>query len=287
MKTMRFYSSNSNALNYIMEEKLKEKYIHMEETNKKAGGFSGFILLEEERWDKEQFKIDFAKDWDLEPIYEEGESTKEGDSDTDVVIMELNEQRVIFGYMGIPVPDGEAEDNAAYNYMWKDAVEVTKKHKAHMVVMIVGKHNDIMEDGELFVKVVSTLCKQENVIGVYTNGVVYEPKFYFAMKECLRAGIFPIMGLVWFHMIREECGFSIYTIGMKNFGKDEMEIIKVEENPVEVRDFLMEIASYVILEDVTLCHGETIGLTEEHICKIIRSQGVYVGDMSLKIDYHK
>ena len=74
---------------------------------------------------------------------------------------------------------------------------------------------------------------------------------------------------------------------MKNFGMDEMEIIKTKENPIEVRYFLMEIASYCIEEEVILQDGETIGFTEEQICKITRSEGVYIGDMTLKIDYYE
>lgn len=261
--------------------------IKMEEKNMKAGAFSGFVLLTEEKWDKEQFKKDFTADWELEPIYEEGDSDSEDDKDTDAVIMELDGQRVVLGYMGMPVPNGEAEENAVYNYMWKDAVEATKTHKAHLIVMIMGDHEDVNEDGELFVKVVATLCKQEGVIGVYTNGVVYQPQFYFAMKEYMENDMYPVLGLVWFHMVREESGYSVYTMGMNSFGKDEMEVIGTTENIGEVRQFLVDIATYCIEADVTLCDGETIGVSEEQICKITRSEGVYVDGMSLKIDYHK
>ena len=142
-------------------------------------------------------------------------------------------------------------------------------------------------DGELFIKVLSTLCKQENVIGIYTNGLVYQPKFYLAMEEALKMKIFPLMGLVWVHMVRENEGYSLYTVGMNNFGKDEMEVIKYNGDPIEVRDFLLDIASYCIEEDVILRNGETIGLTAEQVCKIKRSKGVYVDGKSLKIDYHE
>ena len=258
----------------------------MSENREKKGNFSAFVLFKEKNWDKEQFKKDFAADWSLEPIYEEGDDTQKKDGNTDAVIMELDGQRVVLGYMDVPVPDGEAEENAAFNYMWKDAVEVTKTHKSHMIVMILGDHEDVKEDGELFIKVVSTLCKQENVIGVYANGVVYQPSFYLAMKEALENDIYPLLGLVWFHMTRTEAGFSLYTMGMENFGLDEMEILDVTGNPIEIRGFLIDIALYCIEADVVLRDGETIGLTEEQVCKITRSEGVNVGDMTLKIDYH-
>ena len=258
----------------------------MEERNNNAGDFSGFILFGDGKWDKERFKKDFAEDFDVEPFYEEGDDDDKKDGSTDAVIMEIDGQRVVLGYMDVPVPNGEAEENATFNYMWKEAVEVTKTHKSHMIVMILGEHEDVKADGELFIKVVATLCKQENVIGVYTNGVVYQPQFYLAMKEAIENGLYPLLGLVWFHMVRTEIGFSIYTIGMENFGLDEMEILDVTDNPIEARSFLIDIASYCVDAEAVLRDGETIGLTAEQVCKITRSEGVNVDGMSLKIDYH-
>lgn len=259
-----------------------------EEYVKRKGGFSGFVLLSRKEWDKESFKKEFETAWGLKPTYDEGDDTeKKGGDDCDVLILELGSQRVMIGYMGIPVPGGEAEHNAAFNYTWKEAVEVTKTHQAQLVVAILGAHEDVKRDGELFVKVVSILCRQSNAIGVYANGVVYQPQFYFAMREFIERGMFPLMGLVWFGVMAAEHGYNIYTIGMNCFGKDDMEIIGPTDNPGEVKEFLMDIASYCIDGDVTLHDGETIGLTAEQKCKITRSPGVSTEGMTLKIAYRK
>lgn len=251
-----------------------------------TGVFSGFVLLAEKAWDKEQFKKDFAADWGLNPKYDEGTDAPKMGADCDAVIMELGTQKVAIGYMGVPVPNQEAEKNAAYNYTWKEAVDVVKTHKAQILVMVMGDHADVKQDGELFVKVVATLCNQKGALGVYTNEVVYQPEFYFAMKEFIEKGMYPVLGLVWFHVLQAEFGYSVYTVGMNNFGKDEMEIIGTAEEPKRAKDFLVQIASYVIEEDVTMHGGETIGLTENQKCEITRSNGAYVEGMSLKIDYH-
>ncbi len=249
------------------------------------GVFSGFVLLAQKQWDKEQFKKDFAADWGLNPKYDEGEGAAKVGADCDAVIMEIGSQKVAIGYMGMPVPGREAEKNAAYNYTWKEAADVVKTHQAQILVMVMGDHEDVKKDGELFVKVVATLCNQKGALGVYTNEVVYQPEFYFAMKEFMEKGMYPVLGLVWFHVLQAEYGYSVYTVGMNNFGKDEMEIIGTAENPKKVKDFLVQIASYVIEEDVTIRGGETIGVTAEQKCQITRSNGVYVEGMSLKIEY--
>lgn len=257
----------------------------MEYMNKK-GVFSGFVLLSDKSWDKDKFKQDLEADWGLQPEYDEGDSSRqEEQKHCDAVILEIGSQRVAVGYMDIPVPGGEAEQNAAYNYTWENAVEVTKTHQAQILVTVMGEHEDVKKDGELFVKVAATLCKQSNAIGVYANGVVYQPEFYFAMKEFIEQGIYPLLGLVWFGVLRAEHGYHIYTIGMNGFGMDDMEILGTAEDPKTVKDFLVNIAGYCIDENVILHNGETIGLSDTQRCRISRSPGVCVEGMTLKIEY--
>ena len=76
--------------------------------------------------------------------------------------------------MPAPVPNQEAEHYAGANYMWKDAVEVTKSHKAHLMVSVLGKDANLLERGKLFTKVVSSCLKQERAIAVYTDGTVFQ-----------------------------------------------------------------------------------------------------------------
>ncbi|MDE7271438.1 MAG: DUF4261 domain-containing protein [Acetatifactor sp.] len=253
---------------------------------KRKGVFNGFVLLADKSWDKDKFKRDLEADWGLQPDYDEGDGSRHEDqSHCDALIIDLGSQRVAVGYMDIPVPGGEAEQNAAYNYTWPNAVEVTKTHQAQILVTVIGEHQDAKKDGELFVKMMAALCKQPNAIGVYANGVVYQPEFYFAMKEFIEKGMYPLMGLVWFGVLRAELGYHIYTIGMNSFGMDDMEILGTAEDPKTVKDFLMNIASYCIEEDVILHDGETIGLSSTQRCRISRSPGVCVNGMTLKIEY--
>ncbi len=272
--------------NYWKNVAAKQAGTENQEYERKKGAFSGFVLLSDKSWDKEQFKRDLAADWGIEPEYDEGDDSYDRKKDgCDALIFEMGSQRVVLGFMDIPVPGGEAEQNAAYNYMWKEAVEVTKTHQAQIMVAVLGGHENVKRDGELFVKVTASLCKQPNAIGVYANGVVYEPRFYFAMKEFIEQGIYPLLGLVWFGVVRAEKGCHIYTIGMNVFGKDDMEILNTEDDIGEVKDFLTDIACYCIEQDVVLHDGETIGLSADQRCKISRSPGVCVEGTTLKIAY--
>lgn len=260
-----------------------------DEHKDEIGRFVAFALLSDKTWDKEQFRQDMKEDWGIEYEPEEGETDENSEEHQgcDAELFQVGSATVILGFLDIPVPNGEAEQNAAMNYTWKEAVEVTRTHQAHIIVSVMGEHENPIEDGKLFVKVLASLCKQKNVIGVNTNGVVYQPQFYFAMKEMLEKGMFPTWGLIWFGVLRTEKGFHTYTIGMNHFGKDDMEILDADKDPNELRDFMIGIAEYCIEGNVALRAGESIGLTADQRCQISRSEGVCIDGMTLKIAYRK
>ena len=80
----------------------------------------------------------------------------------------------------------------------------------------------------VYSKVVCTLCRMDNNIGLYANGVVYEPKMVTKMADLIKKDELPLPILVWIGIARDEKEFSAWTAGMKRFGFDEMEILNSE-----------------------------------------------------------
>ena len=69
------------------------------------------------------------------------------------------------------------------------------------------------------------------------------------------------------------------------FGKEEIEVLDTQAAPGDLHSFLLDLASYVLEEDVTFHDGETIGFTEGQYLPISRSAGVWHDGMTLKIPY--
>ena len=185
------------------------------------------------------------------------------------------------------IPDNEAEINAENNYMWPEAVEVAKAHKAHIIVAVLGEEEKLLERGKLFTKAMAVCCKQKYATGVYTSGVVFEPRFYEGFADMMKEDELPIFNWIWFGLYRSEGGLNGYTYGMDVFGKEEMEVLNTDAEPEELRDFLASLASYVLACDVTLQDGETIGFSADDKHTITRSPGVSLPEeqMTLKIGY--
>ena len=264
-------------------------YIHSDYANEEGsaseeeavGSFCGSVLLSEDLWDKEKLISDLKADWEIE-------LSKEDTEDEDTIVTDLDKCRIVISKFPAPVPNEEAEINAENNWMWEEAVEVTKTHKAHIVVAILGDEEDLISRGLLYTKIMATCCKQENAIGVFTCGVVFEPSYYMKSAGMIRDGELPIFTWVWFGLYRTKNGLSTYTYGMKAFGKLELEILDADEEAGKLLSFISAISSYVLQDDVEFKDGETIGLSEEDIHQITWSKGVALPDQdTLKISYEK
>ena len=256
-----------------------------EETDHK-GSFAGSVLLSKAEWDKEQLIRDLREEWGIVD-----EEPDEGDEDVensdDAVVMRVGNMMLIVTLFHGHIPDNEAEINAENNYMWPEAVEVAKAHKAHIMVAVLGEEEKLLERGKLFTKAMAVCCKQKYATGVYTSGVVFEPRFYEGLADMLKKDELPIFNWVWFGLYRSEGGLNGYTYGMDVFGKEEMEVLNTDAEPEELRDFLASLASYVLACDVTLQDGETIGFSADDKHTITRSPGVSLPEeqMTLKIAY--
>ena len=257
-----------------------------EEKTDRKGSFAGFVLLSKAEWDKEQLIRDLREEWGI--VDEEPDEGDEDDENSDdAVVMRVGGMMLIVTLFHGHIPDNEAEINAENNYMWPEAVEVAKAHKAHIMVAVLGEEEKLLERGKLFTKAMAVCCKQKYATGVYTSGVVFEPRFYEGLADMLKEDELPIFNWVWFGLYRSEGGLNGYTYGMDVFGKEEMEVLNTDAEPEDLRDFLASLASYVLACDVTLQDGETIGFSADDKHTITRSPGVSLPEeqMTLKIGY--
>ena len=244
------------------------------------------MLLSKAEWDKEQLIRNLREEWGI--VDEEPDEGDEDDENSDdAVVMRVGGMMLIVTLFLGHIPDNEAEINAENNYMWPEAVEVAKAHKAHIMVAVLGEEEKLLERGKLFTKAMAVCCKQKYATGVYTSGVVFEPRFYEGLADMLKEDELPIFNWVWFGLYRSEGGLNGYTYGMDVFGKEEMEVLNTDAEPEELRDFLASLASYVLACDVTLQDGETIGFSADDKHTITRSPGVGLPEdqMTLKISW--
>lgn len=252
--------------------------LDMSKEDNLTGTFVASVLLSENKWDIKKLVNDCITDWNIE---------LSGNNDGGSLVAMMGDITLVVALMPTPVPNEEAEYYASANYMWKNAVEAAKSHKAHILISVLGKDADLLEAGKLFTKVVSSCLKQDHAIAVYTDGAVFQPQFYREVASLMQQDkdALPILDWVWFGVYRTDEYTGIYTYGMRKFGKEEMEVYVANANLNEVRDFLLDIVTYVLDSDVTLKDGDTIGFSEKQKLRVTLSDAVALGGKSLKLEY--
>ena len=244
--------------------------------------FTGFVLLNEAKFDRSKFLKDLKEDWKITLDLGKEDESKE----KDMLVGDVNGIMVAVALMPAPIPNNEAVDNAKTNYRWKDAVKVAEEHKAHILVSLLGEPN-LVDGAKLYTKIISALTKQENCTGINVLGTVLNPDMYRDFTKYYEENnIFPVENMIFIGLYGSEDGkINAYTYGMEGFGKKEMEILSSSESPEDVYYFLQAIADYVITSDVILQDGETIGFSAEQKIPISQSKGVAVDGVSMKLGY--
>lgn len=262
----------------------EENHVNPENSDN-TGKFVGFVLLENNSWDKNKFFADMKGEWGIEIADDHPE-------DSDVVYVDAEGFRIIIGLMPAPIPNGEAEHFAKANYMWKGAEKVVARHGAHLLVTVMGD-GDMLDKARLYVKVTAALLGQDTALALYSEGAVYQPEMFREcadmMKDSSMHGVLPMLNLVWFGIYGDGKVAGVYTYGMRRFGKEEIEVyVPADAADLNaIRNFLVSIAAYVICDDVVLRDGETIGFSAEEKLPIKVSPGLAVKGNTVKIDITK
>ena len=244
--------------------------------------FTGFVLLNEAKFDREKFLKDLKEDWKITLDLGEDSENKE----KDMLVGNIGDIMVAIALMPAPIPNNEAVEKAKINYKWKDAVKVAEEYKAHILVSLLGEP-DLVEGAKLYTKIISALTKQENCTGLYVTKTVLNPDMYRDFTEYyVENDMFPVENTIFIGVYKTDNGeINAYTYGMETFGKKEMEVINSLEQPKDIYNLLQAIADYVITSDVILQDGETIGFTAEQKISISQSKGVAVNGTTLKLAY--
>lgn len=208
----------------------------------------------------------------------------EGDNES--AILTIDGEKIAIAFMPVPIPMGDIEGTAQYAYNWTSVLEDLKDFTGHTIVSILSGTKPIKEKFILLSKVLHSILKTSNSIGVYqgSQSLLIPKQQYLESAETLKNEETPINLWVYIGIRKSEEGISLYTYGLNEFGKHEMEIINSKLSLEELYDFISNISAYVINSNVTFKNGETLGYTADQKIKISLSKGQFVDSQSFKLE---
>lgn len=208
-------------------------------------------------------------------------------SDANALTFEMEGELVAIMHMPFPIPAGDIEGTAKYAYNWQTVLDEVKDHKSHLIVTVIGNGKDQVKKYAVLTRVISSLLNVTNSIGVYkgNQSLLVNKTDYLAEAALMSDDYLPVNLWVYFGLQPGDRGNSGYTYGLKEFNKKEMEILHSSKDIFEIREFLFNMAHYVLDADVTFRNGQTCGLSENEKIKISVSKGEMTEGDTIKLAY--
>jgi hypothetical protein len=200
------------------------------------------LLLEGESFPVDAFLAEVAKT----PIA--GKTASGIKRDGVVFSFSLGDEFLALAEMPAPWPD--LEGPLATSWMWprQQPIENIKRHRSHVLVTANG------------------------VMAVYwpEATLVHFPPVFVQMTETIDSPEAPPLYLwVDLRAFRNEDGTTgLFTTGLSELGHMEIEIPRIDMEPGELREWLLNIMYYLLEKGPVLQHGQTIGMTAEQQFRI-------------------
>ena len=240
----------------------------------------GMVILQDDNsFDTKAFRKDFKDN------YHKTINKPSGDSSS--FAFKVDDELIVIGHMPIPIPHSDIEETAKYAYNWETVLEDLKNHKSHLIVSIISGGQDQIKRFKIFTQVICSLLRTTNSVGVYEgNQSLLIPKNHYIDEASLMTNDYlPLNLWIYFGYRVTDKGNSSYTYGLKEFDKNEMEIIDSAKSTAEISKFLFNITHYVLDYDVTFKDGQTCGMSANEIIPISFSKGKFVDGDTLKLAY--
>ena len=185
-------------------------------------------------------------------------------SEGNIVSVTHGEDTVGFlAHMPMPIPEGEAAENADGNFLWPDGKEEAAQHQSHVIVTNLGGGDQTPVQSALTVSQLALVALEVfDGIGVYWgNASVSNAREVFE-NFCTDISEEDLPVPVWlrFQFIRgdnEEVG--LYTLGMSQFGLMDIEVDQSDMEPMDLFEFVSNIAHYLIQSGPVIEDGNTVG----------------------------
>ena len=237
------------------------------------------MLLDEKSFDTKAFCSDFKDNYGQNFIEPSGDGLSFG--------FKIDNELIVIGYIPHPIPKGDINRTAEYAYNWDTAKEDLKAHKSHLIVSIASIEQDQIKRFKIFTQVICSILRITNSVGVYkgNQSLLIPKEDYLNEAELMNEEYLPLNIWIYFGYRVSEAGNSGYTYGLKEFNKNEMEIINSSKSIEQIRGFLFNMAHYVLDYNVIFKDGQTCGLLAEEKIAITSSKGKFVEGDSLKFAY--
>ncbi len=248
--------------------------------NSKTKIILGMIMLaDDDGFKTNDFIVDYERSYNQQIIDTGGNNSS--------FVFSVDGQQVLIGYMPLPIPQGDIEGTAQYAYNWKSVLADVKDHKSHLIVSIVNEDDNQIKCYRLFTRIICSLLRVSNSIGVYkgNQSLLIHKEDYLEEAGFMSADYLPLNLWIYFGLRVADSKNAGYTYGLKEFDKTEMEIMRSDKSMTQFREYLFNMSHYVLENNIEFKSGQTCGTSPEERIQIVLSKGKFVEGETFKMGY--
>ncbi len=180
------------------------------------------------------------------------------------VTVSVGAHSAVAGLMPRPIPEPDIRSACARSFFWPEAWKEMKGHKAHLVIVAIGRFEQRYARSLFLSRVAAALSEAFDTAGIYWGDahVVHSPDFF-------RKGVKPhinsaddVPAQLWVGFLprkHEDGTLTCGTVGLAEFGCMELEIVRTRREPVDIIGMLGATAAYLIHSGSMIKDGDTIG----------------------------
>ncbi|EJP20251.1 PF14080 domain protein [Peptostreptococcaceae bacterium AS15] len=226
--------------------------------------FGGFVLLDMSTFEKNEILFNLRNMWKIN-INADTKNYKETEN---MIRFEFENADCVILYSEKKLKDEWMINRARMNYNFENAVQVCQSNVAYITIGVTvdSRYVDL---AILFNKIASACLNTNNARAIYCSHNVIEKSEYIRESYYLKNNYLPIENLIYIGFIqrKDEVNHKIitsaYSLGMKFFDKCELEIVESSEDIEKLRNRMLNIAYYIIDNDILFTDEETITISEK------------------------
>lgn len=210
---------------------------------------------------------------------------KESSQEVGPAVFKVDGEMISIMSIDAPVPWSDIEGTGKYAHNWEDWRNDLQNHKSHLIISIFGSAKSILERNLLFTKVVAAILNTSDGLGVYdgTRSLLLPKQLYLNSANGIKTKALPVELWVYVGFHNSEKGNGVYTVGLKTFGKMELEIVDSDKSLEELYRLLHGLVFFIVSRDVTFGDGHTFNLPTGANASIKETDGKFVNERVLRL----
>lgn len=172
----------------------------------------------------------------------------------------------VISFVDEPIDRDEMQNVANHNPLFKDGIEIAKRHVCHAVVGVKGVGSTVARY-KVITQLLAAMMSTYNAVAVYLGkqSLYYGREQLLQQAELIKKGILPVQAWIYYGFYSHANKFWVYSQGLEEFGREEIEISSDHHTMQYMHYIMMAFSSALMSSHRQFEDEEMIEIGEDYI----------------------